>query len=440
MTSRFAMNYREAIDFLFSSLPMYQREGKAAYKANLDNTHRLDGYFKHPHRQFPTIHVAGTNGKGSVSHMLASVFQQSDYKTGLYTSPHLLDFRERIRINGQPIPEEEVTAFITSHRSIIREVSPSFFEMTVAMAFDYFAREKVDVAIIETGLGGRLDSTNIIRPVLSVITNISMDHSEFLGSDLTSIAREKGGIIKPGVPLVLGSTDQETEHVLVSMAGEKEAPVSLARDTFESVFHTFSREGASMIRIRDMQAGSVETYACGLTGDYQQDNVVTALTALTRLKEMGWNIPGPSVHLGLEAVVQNTGIMGRWQTVGSNPRSICDSAHNQAGIAAAMDQVMQIPWKSLHMVWGMVSDKDLDSILPLLPGQAHYYFTRSKVPRALDAHVLRGKAAKHGLVGEAYPGVKEAYRAATQNAGATDMIFTGGSTFVVADLLQELGY
>ena len=434
------MNYREAIDFLFSSLPMYQREGKAAYKANLDNTHRLDEYFGHPHHHFPAIHVAGTNGKGSVSHMLASVFQQSGFKTGLYTSPHLLDFRERIRINGQPIPEEEVTGFITRHRPIIRDVSPSFFEMTVAMAFDHFAREKVDLAIIETGLGGRLDSTNIIQPILSVITNISLDHTEFLGCDIASITREKGGIIKPGLPLVVGPTGRESEDILLSMAAEKEAPVTLARDAFKPVFHTFSKEGASLIRIRDMVSGTVDAYSCGLTGDYQQENVVTTLSAISRLRATGWDLPGSAVHQGLDSVVQNTGIMGRWQTVGSNPRSICDSAHNVAGISAVVNQVLQTPWKELHMVWGMVSDKDLHAILPLLPKNAHYYFTRSTVPRALDARVLQEAAVSQELKGEAYGSVKEAYRAAEERAGDTDMIFTGGSTFVVADLLEALGY
>jgi dihydrofolate synthase/folylpolyglutamate synthase len=434
------MNYREAIDFLFSSLPMYQRVGKAAYKANLDNTHRLDQYFGHPHRSYPAIHVAGTNGKGSVSHLLASVLQKSGYRTGLYTSPHLLDFRERIRINGQPIPEAEVTRFINSHHAIIREVSPSFFEMTVAMAFDYFAREKVDMAVIETGLGGRLDSTNIILPILSVITNISMDHMEFLGNDLASIAREKGGIIKPGVLVVLGRTDPEPEALLVSMAAAQGSPVVRAPEAFEAVFTTTGREGTALIRIRDKRTGRLEVYPCGLTGDYQLENLVTTLGALEKLRELGWELPESSLREGFSTVVESTGLLGRWQTVGSNPRSICDTAHNKAGIAVVVRQVMRTPWKGLHMVWGMVSDKDPDSILPLLPQQAHYYFTRSSVPRSMDADDLRNAAAAYQLKGEAFPSVERAYRAAEGNAGESDLIFTGGSTFVVADLLKALGY
>ena len=469
------MTYKEAIDFLFGSLPMYQRQGKAAYKANLDNTLKLDNYFNHPHRSYPTIHVAGTNGKGSVSHMLASVLQQAGYRTGLYTSPHLLDFRERIRINGVPIGEKEVTNFIALHKEIIQEVNPSFFEMTVAMAFDYFARQQVDVALIETGLGGRLDSTNIITPVLSVITNISLDHMEFLGSDLGSIAKEKGGIIKEGIPLVVGQANEKIEGVFLTMASNKRAPVTLAYRSFEPSFHTISKDGSSLMRIRKLEKespesesrkkespesgspesespeseslenGSLEsesllTIACDLTGDYQQENVITALTAIGQLREQGWDIPEQAVGGGLASVVKNSGIMGRWQTIGENPRSVCDTAHNQAGIAAVVQQLMQVPWKKLHMVWGMVNDKELNAILPMLPGNARYYFTRSSVPRSLDPLSLQHDASAHGLKGDIYPNVEEAYREAQHNAGPNDMIFTGGSTFVVADLLKALGY
>ncbi len=327
------MDYSEAIEFLFSSLPMYQRVGKAAYKANLDNTLKLDAYFGHPHRHYPTIHVAGTNGKGSVSHMLASVLQQSGYRTGLYTSPHLLDFRERIRVNGEPVPQETVTGFVNGHQEIIREVSPSFFEMTVAMAFDHFARERVEIAVIETGLGGRLDSTNIIRPVLSVITNISMDHMEFLGNNLGSIAWEKGGIIKEEVPLVLGQMEPEPEEVLFAMAGHKEVPLFRAQESFQPVFHTFNQDGTSLVRIRDQQTGKVTSLACDLTGDYQQENLATALCAIARLRVQGWKLPEGAVSEGLRSISANTGIMGRWQTLGSNPRSICDTAHNRTGVA-----------------------------------------------------------------------------------------------------------
>ncbi len=429
------MTYQEAIEFLFTTLPMYQRQGKAAYKSNLDNTLRLDTWFRHPHRNYPTIHVAGTNGKGSVSHMLASVLQASGFKTGLYTSPHLLDFRERIKINGQPIPEDEVTGFVTGNQEVIKEVQPSFFEMTVAMAFDYFAREQVDMAVIETGLGGRLDSTNIITPVLSVITNISLDHTEFLGTQLTSIAREKGGIIKERVPLVIGRAEAPTDKVLLSIARERDVAVACANQIYEPRFNTLNRDGSMQLRIGKPGDPNTKTVSCDLTGEYQKENIITALTALEQLQKLNWKISETQIQEGFASVIGSTGITGRWHTIGHNPRSICDTAHNTDGIAAVIRQIMQIPWKRLHMVWGMVSDKDLDAVLPLLPQEATYYFTRSSVPRSMDPAELTERATEHGLSGISFPNVEEAYRAAEKEAGADDMIFTGGSTFVVADLL-----
>jgi dihydrofolate synthase/folylpolyglutamate synthase len=419
---------------------MYQREGKAAYKANLDNTHRLDAYFNHPHRSFPSIHVAGTNGKGSVSHMLASVLQEAGYLTGLYTSPHLLDFRERIRVNGRPVPEPFVTGFLADHQAIIKDVRPSFFEMTVAMAFKYFAEEKVDMAIIETGLGGRLDSTNIIQPLISVITNISMDHSEFLGSDLGSIAREKGGIIKENTPLVVGKVEKEIAALYQNMAREKKASITFSQEQRQPLFSTLNRDNQSILRIERRASGEIEEITCDLTGSYQQENVITTLATLETLETLKWNIPQESVLKGLARVSQNTGILGRWQTIGTNPRSICDTAHNQAGIEAVMNQVKQVPRKQLHVVWGLVSDKDLESILPLLPEEGIYYFTRSSVPRSMDAVLLQQRAEKFGLRGGAFHQVSAAYQAALSNAGSHDLVFTGGSTFVVADLLESLGY
>ena len=355
------MNYTEAIGFLFNSLPMYQRIGKAAYKANLENTHRLDEHFAYPHRRFPVIHVAGTNGKGSVSHMLASVFIRAGYKTGLYTSPHLLDFRERIKINGHPIPEDDVTRFVNENHDIIRDITPSFFEMTVAMAFEYFARQGVEMAVIETGMGGRLDSTNMVNPRLTIITNISMDHSQFLGDTPAAIAREKGGIIKEGVPLVLGKSSQESLEVLVSMAKEKGAPISRAPETFQAMFQTLNPDGTSNFTLKSIPSGRVHQYTCDLSGNYQQENISTVLTALGLLREMGWKLPETSIAGGLRMVTSVTGLMGRWQTVGHNPRSICDTAHNRAGITAVMEQVKQTPWKKLHVVWGMVNDKEIRS-------------------------------------------------------------------------------
>jgi dihydrofolate synthase/folylpolyglutamate synthase len=429
------MTYQEAIDFLFTSLPMYQRQGKAAYKSTLDNTHRLDQAFAYPHRNYPTIHVAGTNGKGSVSHMIASVLQASGLKTGLYTSPHLLDFRERIRINGQSIPEDEVSAFVSGNQEIIRDIQPSFFEMTVALAFDHFAREQVDVAVIETGMGGRLDSTNIIIPVLSVITNISLDHTEFLGTEPTSIAREKGGIIKQGVPLVIGRAETPTLEVLSSMARERDAPVVCANQIYESQFRTLNLDGSMQLRFSKKGSSSIESICCDLSGEYQQENIITAFTALEQLQKLNWNISESHIQEGFASVIASTGIMGRWHTIGHNPRSICDTAHNVDGIAAVIRQIKQIPWLRLHMVWGMVEDKDLDMILPLLPEEATYYFTCSSVPRSMDSKVLAKRAREFGLKGIPFPNVEEAYRAAQKEAGTDDMIFTGGSTFVVADLL-----
>lgn len=434
------MNYSDSIEFLFSSLPMYQRDGKAAYKANLDNSHRLDAHFGHPHRHYRIVHVAGTNGKGSVSHMLASVFIHAGYKTGLYTSPHLLDFRERITINGKKIPEKDVTGFVHANQDIIRELSPSFFEMTVAMAFEHFAREEVDIAIIETGMGGRLDSTNIVNPTLTLITNISMDHSQFLGDTPEAIAREKGGIIKESIPLVLGATPRETGEVLVKMAEEKGAPVKLAPACFPPLYQTLNTDGSANFTLRNVAEDLVESYVCDLPGSYQLENISTALTALDLLGKMGWKLPGPAIREGLKHVSATTGLLGRWQTVGANPRSICDTAHNQAGIRTVMKQVRQTPWRKLHIIWGMVNDKELHEILTLLPDDASYYFCPSSVPRTLDAKLLQSKAAELGKKGEAYASVASAYEAARELAGEDDLIFTGGSTFVVADLLKSLGY
>lgn len=417
---------------------MYQREGKAAYKANLDNTHRLDEYFAHPHRKFPVVHVAGTNGKGSVSHMLASVFSSCGYKTGLYTSPHLLDFRERIKIDGKTIPEKEVTRFVSDHQDIIAELSPSFFEMTVAMAFKHFDHEEVDIAIIETGMGGRLDSTNIVQPVLSIITNISMDHSQFLGSTPEAIAREKGGIIKEGVPLVLGESSEASKKVLLQMAREKNAAPCIAFECFRPAFQTFNADGTANFTLQNMAVKHMDTFTCDLTGSYQSENLSSTLSSIKILKEQGWKLPKATVKEGLRSVAAQTGFSGRWQTVGSNPRSICDTAHNSAGVRAVMEQVKQTPWKKLHIVWGMVNDKETDAILPLLPLEARYYFTPSSVPRTLDARSLQTAALSHGLKGDNYGSVADAYQAARENAEAEDMIFIGGSNFIVADLLESL--
>ena len=480
------MNYQETLDFLYAQLPMYQRIGKAAYKADLETTRALDLHFGHPHRDYRCIHVAGTNGKGSVSHLLASVLQEAGYRTGLYTSPHLLDFRERIRVSGKLIGEERVIEFVEENKELITALKPSFFEMTVAMAFEHFSREKVEVAVIETGMGGRLDSTNVVDPLLSIITNISMDHSEFLGDIPEKIAVEKGGIIKQGRPLVLGPMDDGPEKVLQGMALEREAPVYVSRDHYRPLFQTLLRDGkARFVFSRGPEGGphspeggphspeggphspgsrqhSPEegnlSLDCGLTANYQAENLATALTALDVLRRASGEAGGKDgkgrtelchtplaisdghMERGLAKVVENTGLLGRWQVLGANPRWICDTAHNEAGVRAVIEQIRQTPYRNLHMVWGMVGDKDPDRILPLLPSGAAWYFTRASIPRSMDPGLLRERAAGHGLRGESWPDVPSACRAARDAAGEDDLVFCGGSTFVVADLLQWLGY
>ncbi len=428
------MTYQEAIDFLFSSLPMYQRSGAAAYKANLDNTLALDASFGHPHRQFRSVHIAGTNGKGSVSHSLASVLQAAGYKTGLYTSPHLLDFRERIRINGEMIPEENVSSFVSEHRDLIDRIKPSFFEMTVAMAFDYFARQKVDIAVVETGMGGRLDSTNIITPVLSVITNISMDHTAFLGDTPALIAVEKAGIIKEGIPVVIGESDPQTDPVFLAAAAKKNSHLTFAAGKYRFLYSTMNNEQKRIWRYHSADQDQIHI-TTDLTGDYQEMNLKTILTAIEKLRDTGYTLNEEAVQKGLSQVCLNTGLRGRWEILGANPRIICDTAHNEAGIRQVFRQLEMLPKKKLHVVWGMVNDKDISHILPLLPADACWYFTRASIPRALDAEILRKQAAGAGLKGVAFDTVGLAVEAARAAAAPEDTIFIGGSTFIVADAL-----
>jgi dihydrofolate synthase/folylpolyglutamate synthase len=429
------MTYGETVDYLFSLLPAYHRIGKPAYKGNLDNTLELDRAFGHPHRQFRTVHVAGTNGKGSVSHMTASILQEAGYRTGLYTSPHLKDFRERIRVNGIMIGEDEVVRFVEEHDSLIRKVSPSFFELTVAMAFDYFAREKVDVAVIEVGMGGRLDSTNIITPVLSVITNIGHDHMEFLGNTMAAVAGEKAGIIKEGVPVVIGETQDDTRDVFRQRAGELNAPLTFADQLYlcemgvigtDTEMRHFALTGpGDGVRIKGVTP---------LGGLAQQKNIQTVAAVAEALSD-GFGLNREHFLKGVAAVVTNTGLMGRWQVLSRSPLTVCDTGHNHEGLEYVMRQVLATPKERLHMVLGFVSDKDLASVLPLFPRDAVYYFTRASVPRALDEKVLKETAEGYGLSGEAWPSVPEAVAAARAAAGPRDMIFIGGSTFVVADAL-----
>jgi dihydrofolate synthase/folylpolyglutamate synthase len=427
------MNYSQAKEYLFSRLPAYHRVGKAAYKNNLDNTIALDEYLGHPHSRFRTIHVAGTNGKGSVSHMLASILQEAGYSVGLYTSPHLKDFRERIRVNGKMIPRKEVIAFITNHSPVIERIEPSFFELSVAMAFDYFSRSNVDVAVIETGLGGRLDSTNIIIPELSVITNIGHDHMDLLGDTIEKIASEKAGIIKKGVPVVIGETDDRIKEIFTRRASGNACDIYFADRHFAcSLDDTLPGAALRKYVISDLSNGNITRGTCPLGGDYQVKNLVTVFQACSVLQERFPGIAG-KVMRGIRNVISNTGLMGRWQVVSKRPLVICDTGHNMEGIREVMKQIARINPARIHFVIGFVNDKDLSSVLPLFPRDGVYYFTRANVSRALDEKVLGARASDHGLRGECYPTVTRAFEAARKNAAENDLIFIGGSTFIVAE-------
>ena len=424
------MNYQETLNWLFSQLPMYQREGQAAYKANLDNTLALDEYFKHPHTLFKTIHVAGTNGKGSVSHMLASILQEAGYKTGLYTSPHLKDFRERIKINGEMVSEQYVIDFVEDNKELFAQIHPSFFEMTVAMAFKYFADQQVDIAVIEVGLGGRLDSTNIISPLASVITNISFDHMALLGNTLEKIAGEKAGIIKSGIPAIVGIRDKEYDYVFEERAASVNTTLSFAGEQWkveknpEGNYHLKRSSGEEFCNL-----------SCELKGDYQRKNIPTVLETIPALRAAGLQITDEQVRTGISRVITNTGLHGRWQTLAQSPLTICDTGHNIDGITEIVQQLQKCQYERLHFVIGMVNDKDVDHVLCILPKDAIYYFTKASIPRAMNEEILAEKARTAGLHGTCYPTVATAYEAARQNATKQDMIYIGGSTFVVAEVL-----
>jgi len=429
------MTYQETVEYLFSLLPAYHRVGKPAYKGNLDNTLELDRFFGHPHRKFRSVHVAGTNGKGSVSHMTASVLQEAGYRTGLYTSPHLKDFRERIRVNGIMIPGEEVVSFVEEHDGLVRRIRPSFFELTVAMAFDWFARMEVDVAVIEVGMGGRLDSTNIITPVLSVITNIGHDHMEFLGNTLEAVAGEKAGIIKEGVPVVIGETQEETREVFLRRAEEMSAPLIFADKRYScSLGKIFPNSAMRRYELTGLDDGVTLRGETPLGGLAQQKNLQTAAAVAGNLSA-SFGLGRDHFLRGVAGVVENTGLQGRWQILSRSPLTVCDTGHNREGLEYVMRQVRATAIGKVHMVIGFVNDKDLGSVLPLFPKDAMYYFTRAAVPRALDEKLLRAAAEGFGLRGTAYPTVSEAVEAARVAAATRDMIFIGGSTFVVADAL-----
>ena len=424
------MNYEETLEYLYRQLPVFQQVGSAAYKPGLQNSEALDEYFGHPHRKFHTLHIAGTNGKGSVSHLLASILQLNGYKTGLYTSPHLVDFRERIRIDGQMIPRQEVINFAEKHLAPTLHIHPSFFELTMMMAFDYFARQEVDAAVIEVGLGGRLDSTNIITPDLCVITNISYDHVQMLGHTLPQIAREKAGIIKSGIPVVIGEAQGEVKQVFIDKAREVGAPIFFAE---ECVRFDSARQSA-----RGWEFDSPEyPHLFGeLGGLCQEKNAATVLTAVARLRELGYRITDQSVYEAFAHVTRLTGLMGRWQQLQASPRLICDTGHNTGGMQYIARQLCNEHYDTLRIVIGMVNDKDISGVLAMLPIEATYYFTRASVPRALPQDKLTELAAKAGLKGRSFPTVKEAVTATQKESRPEDLIFVGGSTFIVADLLQ----
>jgi dihydrofolate synthase/folylpolyglutamate synthase len=404
------MNYKETTDWMFSQLPMFQTQGASAYKKDLTNTHLLMEQLNHPEFKFKSIHVAGTNGKGSTSSMIASILQEAGYKVGLYTSPHLKDFRERIRINGEMISEDAVVDFIDENKSFFEKNQLSFFEMTVGLAFDYFAKECVDVAVIEVGMGGRLDSTNVITPLVSVITNIGFDHTQFLGDTLPKIAFEKAGVIKRNIPVVIGEYADETKPVFEEKATFEDAPIVFAQDNSEVL------------------------YDCALKGDYQKQNMKTVLKAVELLQN-AFEISDLHIQNGFKKVISNTGLLGRWQILNEKPFVVTDTAHNAHGLKIVLSQIQKHEFETLHIVLGVVNDKDLDSILPLFPKNAKYYFCKPNLPRGLDAAVLRDVASKYGLKGMVYNSVTEAYENALDSAIVTDFIYVGGSTFVVAEII-----
>lgn len=436
------MEYKEALDYLFAQLPMFSRVGAAAYKPGLDTSLNLDKYYNHPHRNFKSIHVGGTNGKGSTSHLLASILQSQDYKVGLYTSPHLADFRERIRVNGEMIPQADVVDFVERYQRCDYDGHPSFFELTMMMAFDYFSRSNVDYAVIEVGMGGRLDSTNIITPEACIITNISWDHTQFLGDTLEKIAAEKAGIIKHGIPVVIGEAEGSIREVFARKAEEVGTQITFAEDTH------LIRNFNSPDDFEDIRGNKL---SCPLLGDYQKKNINTVMAAVEMLRNIGIEISDDALMRGFADVCRITGFMGRWTCLSKSPLVICDTGHNQAGLQYNMAQLQRLmsqrPEATLHIVMGFVADKDIDHIINMFPKTATYYITNAAIPRALPVERLAERCRDFGLSFTQYPNVAEAYGAALQAAKGNfkdnsqdtqDIVYVGGSTFIVADLLAVL--
>lgn len=424
------MNYQETLDYLFNITPLFQNVGKEAYKEGLENTILLDEHFHQPHRKFKTIHIAGTNGKGSCSHTIAAILQSAGYRTGLYTSPHLIDFSERIRVNGKPIEKDFVIKFVAENKQFFEPLHPSFFELTTAMAFLYFAEKEVDVAVIEVGLGGRLDCTNIISPDLSIITNISLDHTQFLGNTLQDIANEKAGIIKHNIPVIIGEYTPETKSIFEKKAKSSDSDIIFAEDNKMVESYVNADNGLLIYKSNKLK----DLYG-ELGGIYQTKNTNTILNAVYKLIELGYNINENNIRFGFRNVCQTTGLMGRWQKLEENPTIICDTGHNTGGIKYIVEQLSKMKYEKLHFVIGMVNDKDVNGVLSLLPQDAIYYFTQASVKRALPAEKIRDIAKSHGLIGNTYNCVKDALTAAKKESKEKDLIFIGGSTFIVADLI-----
>jgi dihydrofolate synthase/folylpolyglutamate synthase len=429
------MNYTQTVNYLFERLPMYQRIGGAAYKADLKQTHQLCEILDHPEHKFRSVHVAGTNGKGSTSNLLASIMQEAGLKTGLYTSPHYTDFRERIKINGQMIPQDEVVSFVQKWKKELEAINLSFFEMTVGMAFQYFAQQKVDIAIIEVGMGGRLDSTNVINPMASVITNIGLDHMQFLGSTLPEIAAEKAGIIKSSVPLIVGETQNEISSLFEETAAKKNAPITFADQHWKIDLDASDKSQTPTIKIYH-QDNLYLSCKFPLAGSYQSKNLITALETIRILQNQGLTILMQHIQSGIENVVKNTTFKGRWQTLAEHPKIICDSGHNYDGILKIVENINATDYEKLHVVLGVVNDKHLDGILSLLPKKATYYFCKANIPRGLPAENLHKAARQFDLFGDNYASVSLALDAAKQSANPKDLIFVGGSIFVLAEVLE----
>ena len=429
------MNYKETLEYLYNSTPVFEHVGASAYKEGLQNTLALDEHFGHPHLKFRTIHIAGTNGKGSCSHTIASILQEAGYKVGLYTSPHLVDFHERIKVNNVCISEKEVVEFVESERDFFEPLHPSFFELTTAMAFQYFEKEHVDIAVIEVGLGGRLDCTNIITPILSIITNISFDHTQFLGDTLEKIAAEKAGIMKRGIPVVIGEYNDETKSVFEVRAKELDAPITFAQDSNRIMSSEAIENGG-----RKYTTADGNSFVGELGGDYQEKNTRTVLEACRILRDMGIINDEKHIYEGIKKVCSNTGLLGRWQKISEKPLTVCDTGHNVAGWEYLSEQIKRQRCRTRRIIFGMVDDKDINSVMSLLPKDAEYYFTQASCKRALNSLTVASIAESHGITGKSYNNVGEAYLQARKEADKDDFIFIGGSSYIVADLLAFIAF